>query len=103
MQALLGPRCYAHRILLNLELAQSIDTNGIAWLMRTHNSFAAAGGMLLLYNMPPVVRDMLDFLHLTPMLYVAVDEPGAALLAATAREYEPGDNGHPLLRLPSVG
>jgi hypothetical protein len=100
LQALLGPRCYGHRILLNLENPQAIDTSGIAWLMRTHNAFADAGGMLVLYKVSPTVRDMLDFLHLSPLLCIAADEPGATLLAA--RECEPGDNGRPLLRLPSA-
>jgi anti-anti-sigma regulatory factor len=77
LQALLGPNCYAHKILLRLEGATCIDTSGLVWLMRTHNAFAKAGGVLVLFSVPPVVVDLLDVLRMTPLLHIAEDEAAA--------------------------
>jgi anti-anti-sigma factor len=77
LQALLGPNCYAHKILLNLEGSQSIDTSGVAWLARTHNAFTQAGGQLVLYSVPPTVLDLLDFLRMRSLFHLAADEATA--------------------------
>jgi hypothetical protein len=67
--ALLGPHCYAHKILLSLDESQGIDTSGICWLINTNKRFTQAGGKLVLFAVPPVVLDVLDFLNLTPLLH----------------------------------
>jgi anti-anti-sigma factor len=77
LQTLLGPNCYAHKILLNLEGTQSLDTSGVAWLVRTHNAFTQGGGQLVLYSVPPTVLDVLDFLRMKPLFHLAVDEATA--------------------------
>jgi anti-anti-sigma factor len=73
LQALLGPNCNVHKILLNLEGSQSIDTSGIAWLARTHNAFTQAGGLLVLYSVPATIMDLLDFLRMRSLFHIAVD------------------------------
>jgi anti-anti-sigma regulatory factor len=83
LQSLLGPHCYSHKVLLNLERAQDIETSGISWLMNTSDRFAQARGTLVLYAVPPTVGDILDFLRLTPLLRVAATE-GEALETALA-------------------
>jgi hypothetical protein len=79
--ALLGPHCASHKVLLNLERAQGIETSGISWLMRTNDRFSQARGTLVLYAVPPVVGDILDFLRLTPLLHVAPGEAAALEMA----------------------
>jgi anti-anti-sigma regulatory factor len=98
LQALLGPHCYSHKVLLNLERAQTLETSGIIWLMRTSERFTQARGTLVLYAVPPTVGDVLDFLRLTPLLRIAANEAEAlemALAGAPAAERKlspPEDN-----------
>jgi anti-anti-sigma factor len=73
-QTLLGPECYGHAVLLSLERSQSIDTSGLSWLLRAHNRFAAAGGKLVIYGVPPVILDLLNFARLTSQLHIAASE-----------------------------
>jgi anti-anti-sigma factor len=80
-QTLLGPECYGHVVLLSLERSQSIDTSGLAWLIRAQNRFAASGGKLVLHSVAPVVLDLLNFARLTPLLHIAATEQAAAELA----------------------
>jgi anti-anti-sigma factor len=77
LQALLGPHCYSHKVLLSLERAQSIDTSGISWLLQCQERFHESGGNLVLYGVPPVVIDVLNFLRLTPRLAIAPTEEAA--------------------------
>jgi anti-anti-sigma regulatory factor len=97
LQSLLGPHCYSHKVLLNLERSQGIDTSGICWLLRNHNSFAQSRGAFVLYAVPPAVTDILDFLQLRPQLHIADAEPDARQLAlghVAAGAAGPDGNGH---------
>jgi hypothetical protein len=103
LAALLGPRCYAHRILVNLGDAPSIDTSGIDWLTRTQKAFNQAGGTVVFYNVPPTVLEMLNFLHLTPMVCIAADEAGAKILSGRDPQSNPDDGGdESVIRLPNA-
>ncbi len=102
LQTLLGPRCYQHRILINLGDAPSIDTSGITWLTRTQKAFSQAGGTVVFHNVPPVILQMLDFLRLTSMLCIAVDEAGAKILASQDCQPQGEDGNEPVIRLPSA-
>lgn len=99
LHELLGPVCTSHKILLNLQGAESIDTTGIAWLSRNHRAFQQAGGMLVLYNVPPVVLDLLDFMRLTELLHIAPDETAASALAAGNLDAGHGDSRPSVLRM----
>jgi anti-anti-sigma factor len=81
LEAVLGPRYFGQKVLLDLEKAQSIDTSGVSWLMRLQERFRQANGRLVLYGIPPRVAQTLDFLRLTPLLTTAPTE--AAALART--------------------
>jgi hypothetical protein len=81
LQALLGPHCYSHKVLLNLERTQTIDTSGIAWLVRNNQRFAQTRGSLVLFAIPPTVMDVLEFLRLPPLLRIAANEPAAREMA----------------------
>jgi ABC-type transporter Mla MlaB component len=105
--SLLGPNCYAHKILLKLEGSQFIDTSGVVWLSRTHNAFVKAGGTLVLYAVPPTVSDLLDFLRITPLLNVAGDEAEAHdllrdLAESAAQEREDAEAEGPVIHLRAV-
>ena len=80
LQTLLGPRCYAHKVLFSLGESQGIDTSGLCWLVDTNKRFTQAGGKLVLFAVAPVVLDVLDFLNLTPMLHIAPNEQAACAL-----------------------
>ena len=80
LQTLLGPHCYAHKVLLCLEESQGIDTSGLCWLAETNKRFTQAGGKLVLFAVPAVVLDLLDFLTLTPLLHIAPNEQAAVAL-----------------------
>jgi anti-anti-sigma factor len=81
LQSLLGPHCYSHKVLLNLERVHNIDTSGVCWLVRNHQRFAQSGGSFVLYAMPPTVGDILDFLQLRSQLRIAAGEPDARQMA----------------------
>jgi ABC-type transporter Mla MlaB component len=77
VQTLLGPHCYTHKVLLNLDLSPAIDTSGVCWLVHCSKRFLQAGGKLVLYAVPPVVLDVLDFLHVRSLLHIAPNEQAA--------------------------
>ena len=89
LENLLGPQCYGRKVLLNLEQVQTIDTGGVCWLLRVDKRFRGAAGKLVLYRMPPLIRDVLEVLRLTPLLCIADDEPAASALATAVQEAAP--------------
>jgi anti-anti-sigma factor len=89
LEALLGPQCYSHKVLLDMERLPLIDTSGVCWLLAKNKKFQQANGKLILYHMPPVVRDVLAILRLDGMLHIAPDEAGACALAAADEETPP--------------
>lgn len=91
IQALLGPHCYSHKVLLSLERSQAIDTSGISWLVNSHQRFHQSGGRLVLFGVNAVVIDILNFVRLTPLLHIATGEQAAADLALVPRPSQNGD------------
>jgi anti-anti-sigma factor len=102
LHTLLGPHCYRHKVILSLERSQAIDTSGLSWLMRTQKEFAEHGGKVVLYAVPPVVLDVLDFVRLTPLLHIAPGEQAACDLLADPPSGKPRGDGAAgsVLRLP---
>jgi ABC-type transporter Mla MlaB component len=86
LEALLGPHCYTHRVLMNLEKVRSIDTGGVCWLLRLQKHFQANQGRIVLYLVPGVVSDVLDIMRLTPLLHIALDEAAAREMAGKSAE-----------------
>lgn len=81
LRELLGPYCFTLKVLLDLEKVQTVDTAGLSWLLRDHKKFQESGGKLILYNVPPIVTQVLDFLRLTPHLPIAPTEEAAREMA----------------------
>jgi anti-anti-sigma regulatory factor len=94
--ALLGPNCFTHRVLLNLDRAPGINTSGLCWLIGSQNRFAQAGGKFVLTGVPPVVLDVLDFVRMTPMLHIAADEQDACKMLGEPT-YPPIPEGFPFV------
>lgn len=58
LHQVLGPKAFGRKVLLDLKLAEGADTSGIAWLIRTTERFAQAGGRLVLVSVPPMVEQI---------------------------------------------
>src|SRR5262245_34503580 len=65
---LLGPHCYRHKVVLNLERTDGTDTSGLIWLMRVVGRFAQGGGRLVVYGFSPSFRHMVEVLGLSDMI-----------------------------------
>jgi anti-anti-sigma factor len=91
LEALLGPRSFGQKVLLNLEKAQGIDTSGVSWLLGLQERFRQANGRLVLVALPPRVTQTLDFLRLTGLLTTAPTE--AAGVACAREAPAAGTNG----------
>jgi len=78
---LLGPQVYSRKVLLNMERVNCLDTSGISWLISCHENCQHAGGMLVLYAIPPRVRYILQLLRMEQLLHVAPDLAAARSLA----------------------
>jgi anti-anti-sigma factor len=81
LENLLGPGCYARKVLLDLERADWIDSSGISWLVRTHTDFQKQGGAFILYALAPRVAEVLRFCRMDRIFRLAADEPAARALA----------------------
>jgi anti-anti-sigma factor len=81
IEALLGADCFNRRVMLNLEKTEYIDSSGISWLIVCHKHFEKAGGRLVLYSIPPMVYQALQWLRMPLILHLAEDETSARALA----------------------
>lgn len=81
LRDLLGPNCYARRVLLNMERVQAVDTSGITWLLGVVERFQRANGKVIFFMMPPIVTQVLDFMRLTDTLPMAASEAAALAFA----------------------
>jgi anti-anti-sigma factor len=77
LRDLLGGNCYSHKLLLNLEKTQGIDTSGLSWLCRASRLIQRANGAFVLYAIPPVVARVFDFVRVGDTLPVASSESAA--------------------------
>ncbi len=81
IEQILGPQCYRRKVLLNLEQVPHIDSSGVSWLIHFHKSSQTAGGMLILYSVPPGVMAVLKLLQMHQYLNLVADERAARALA----------------------
>jgi anti-anti-sigma factor len=81
LENLLGPGCYARKVILDLQRADWIDSSGISWLVRTHTDFQRQSGAIVLYSVAPRVADVLRFCKMDRIFRMAGDEPSARALA----------------------
>ena len=100
LQVLLGPHCYKHKVLLNLERSEVIHTSGISWLTGSHQKFEQAGGCLVLFAVPATVMDVLNFARLAHMLHIATGEKAALEMALDPSNDKPSEGVSPAIRFP---
>jgi anti-anti-sigma factor len=81
LEGLLGSDAPKRKVLLNLEKVRFVDSSGISWLLSRHREFSASGGRLVLYEVPPLIRQPLEFVKLTRVLHIAADEAAARTTA----------------------
>jgi anti-anti-sigma factor len=74
---LLGQTVYGRRVLIDCESATFIDSAGVSLLIVWQKRFLRDGGRLVLYNIPPLIQQVLDLLHLEKVLSLARDEAAA--------------------------
>ena len=79
-EILLGPEAFSRRVLLNLQRSSVIDSSGVGWLIRSHQSFQKDGGKLVLYEIPPLVAQVLQLMKMQKLLHLAADEAAARAL-----------------------
>ena len=82
LEKLLGPQRMKRKVLLNLEKVPLLDSSGISWLLIRHKHIKEQGGRFILYEVPPLIYQMLEFVKLPQILAVAGDEAAARALAA---------------------
>ncbi len=81
IEELLGPQCYRRKVLLDLEDSPHIDSSGVSWLVHFHKSSQSAGGMLILYSVPPGVMAVFKLLGMQRYFNLVADERAARALA----------------------
>ena len=81
LEEVLPNRDFGQKVLLNLEKSTYIDSSGISWLIVCHKHCVQARGKMVLFNVPPLVMQVLQMLRLTLILNVASDEAAARQLA----------------------
>jgi anti-anti-sigma factor len=73
--------CFARKVLMNLGKAKYIDSSGVSWLIRAHKRFQERGGMLVLYAVPPMIKNVLILLRMDLVLHIVENEAAAKLAA----------------------
>ena len=82
LRELLGPKAFAHPVLMSLEKIVGAETSGISWLYQTGERFAQGGGKLSLYAVPPQVLSLFELLEMELPFKIAASE-AEALAAIT--------------------
>ena len=77
LEELLGPAGYGRRVLFDLEKTNFIDSSGVSWMLVCHKEFTRAGGQIVFYAAPPLVRQTLDLLRMSLVLHLTADEKSA--------------------------
>jgi len=74
---LLSSTVYTRRLIMDLEQTSYIDSGGVSLLIVWQKRFKREGGQMALYNIPPLVQQVLDLLNLHAVLTLAADEQAA--------------------------
>jgi ABC-type transporter Mla MlaB component len=77
---LLGPGAYARRVIVNLEPSTFIDSGGVSMLIVWQKRFLRDGGRIVFYQIPPLIKQVLDLLNLRQVLNLASDEATAVAM-----------------------
>ena len=86
LEAILSGSGFSRAVLLDLERVIYVDSHGIGWFLRCHKHCVQAGGILVLYSVPPLVMQTFTLLRMNLVFHLATDEADARRLAAEARK-----------------
>ena len=81
LEAACGPEIFKKRVLLGLMETTSIDSSGIGWLLLSERRFREQSGRFILHNLPLMVSQVIEFLHVHTKLEIAADRQAAERLA----------------------
>jgi anti-anti-sigma factor len=84
VEALLGPGCFLHTVLIDLQKMPFLQSLGVSALLIIHKHFVEAGGRMILHSAPPQVNRVFQILHLPKIMNIAADEASALALARGA-------------------
>ena len=65
---------YGRPILLSLRDVKLLNSQGVGWLLRTHQKCDDAGGQLVLHSLPQMARNVLKVMRLDQLLLMATDQ-----------------------------
>jgi len=82
LEAMGGPEIFKKRVLLGLVETTSIDSSGIGWLLLSERRFREQGGRLVLHDLPVIVSQVIEFLHVHTRLEIAADRQAAQRMAS---------------------
>lgn len=77
----LGGAGFTRRVIVNMDKTRFVDSSGISWLLENNKRFKTEGGRLVLYGIPPLVRQVFDLMKMSTVLFLAKDETEARRLA----------------------
>lgn len=80
LRELLGADVYSRNVLLNMRNAEFMDSSGVSWLLISHKRFKENDGRMVLYNVPPIVSNVLKVLRMHLVFNLAADEDAAEAL-----------------------
>ena len=80
-ESTVGANWVTHRVLLNMEKTDYIDSSAIGWLIACHKSFKDGGGQLIVHSVQPSVKQILDVLKVARIIPLVKDEAEARATA----------------------
>lgn len=84
LERILGQTWSTMRVAVDMSQTSYVDSSAVGWLIATAKAFKTGGGRVVLYDVPPGVRQMLDLLKVDRLVPLADTVAGAreALLRA---------------------
>ena len=76
----LGSNALAQKVLLDMSEVAALDSSGVNWLLICQRKMREAGGVLVLYAMSPIAKNVIKVLNLQSVLKLADDETQALSL-----------------------
>lgn len=81
LERILGQNWSGFRVLLDMRGTTYIDSSAIGWLISSHKAIKAAGGVLVLHDVPSNIRSMLDLLHVGKVVPISDNVDAARAVA----------------------
>ncbi len=73
----LGDDAYSKKVILGFEDVEHVDSSGVGWLLSSNRQFGKEGGKMVLYALPPSVKNVFGMLNLDRVISLAANEHDA--------------------------